>query len=256
MRQARPRPLRDLALAVSTLTALPLRVEWPAGERTDAPGYYPLVGALLGGLGFGFARLVSLAGFSSRAPLVFGGLLIVLWAIATRGLHWDGLGDVADAFGAFDAERRLAIMRDSAIGAFGATAIALCAFVQSASVAPLMRDDRAWTLFAVPALARFAATFAAWLGTPARTDGLGASVIGRPRVGALLPAALTLAVVAGLSFVASGITGVVLIGCGMALALVVPHLIALRMGGVTGDVMGASVVLVETVLFAACAAIL
>ncbi len=253
MTSRRRHPLRDLALATSTLTGVPLRVEWPADASTDAPGYYPLVGAVIGALGFGFARLALLLGLSERAPLVAGAALVALWALVTRMLHWDGLGDVADALGTFDRERRLEIMRDSSIGAFAVTAIAVCVVAQSAALGSLMGTGGTWTLIAVPALARFAATCAAWFGKPARNEGLGFSVIGRPRVGALLPALVSLAALGWLCFETGGAPGLWLVGTGIALALVVPHMISLRIGGVTGDVMGASVVLVETILFAGCA---
>jgi adenosylcobinamide-GDP ribazoletransferase len=246
-------PLRDFALAISTLSVLPVRVSWPKGEPTDTPGYYPLVGVLLGVVWFGFARLAWWAGFAQRAPLVVAGLVVAIGALATRGLHWDGLADVADAFGVFDPARRLEVMRDSSVGAFGVTAIVLCAVIQSAAVAHVLAPGRSWALLAVPALARFAATCAAWFGKPARPDGLGASVIGKPRIGAILPVALVLGTLASLAFTAAGPSGIALVVAGVALALVVPHLLALRVGGVTGDVMGASVVVVETLLFAVLA---
>ncbi len=153
----------------------------------------------------------------------------------------------------FDRARRLEVMRESSVGAFGVTAIALGVALQCASLSHLLVGGRAWALVAVPPIARFAATFAAWFGKPARADGLGASVIGSPRASALVPAVLTLAALAFLNVLAWSVPGVVVSVGGIALALVVPHLIALRIGGVTGDVMGASVILVETVLFVALA---
>ena len=250
MSSTRPHPLRDLALALSTLTVLPMGVTWPEGERTDAPGYYPLVGLLVGAFAYAVLMLFAVPGWNVRAPLVVAACIVALLALSTRMLHWDGLGDVADAFGAHDRARRLEIMGDSSIGAFGVTAIALCVVIQTASLAQLVAPGRAWALVAVPVFSRLAATFAAWFGKPARTTGLGASVIGAPRPGALVPAALTLALVAALNVLAWSVPEVVLTVVGVVAALVVPHLLALRFGGVTGDVMGASVVVVETVLFA------
>ena len=249
----RAHPLRDIALAVSTLTALPLRVVWPEGEPTDAPGYYPLVGLGLGALAVGALAALRVAGWVGGAPLVIAGFIVALWAIATRMLHWDGLGDVADAFWAHDRGRRLEIMSDSSIGAFAVTAIALCIVVQTAALSYSLASERWWAVLAVPAFSRFAATCAAWFGRPARPEGLGASVIGPPRAGATLPAALATLAASMVCVINGGTTGAVVAVAGVLLALVIPHVVSLRFGGVTGDVMGASVVLIETILFAVVA---
>lgn len=246
-------PVRDLLLAVSTITSIPVRVTWPDGERTDAPGYYPLVGLVLGGIAFGVVQLVDALNWTDRAPLVVGVGVVAFFALATRMLHWDGLADVFDAMWTSDRERALEIMHDSATGAFGVTAIALGVVAQTAALAQLVTGGRSWVLLVVPVFGRLAATFGAWFGRPARAGGLGVSVIRRPRVGAVVPAALVVALCVALGVVAGGAAGVWLFVGGMVLALAVPHLFALRFGGVTGDVMGASVVVVETVLLAVLA---
>lgn len=240
-----PRPLRDFALAVTTLTAVPLRAEWPSGERTDAPGYYPLVGALLGGVAYLAIRLLELAGWRGGAPLVVAALLVAVWSLLTRMLHWDGLGDVADGFWAHEAPRRLEIMSDSAVGAFAVTAIALGVVAEVASVGSLLQQDRWVVLAAIPVFARAAATFGAWLGKAAKPDGLGASVVGRPSAGAVIPAAVILAATAALLWQAWGADGLWFSLVAVTLALGVPHVVSSRFGGVTGDVLGASVVIVE-----------
>ncbi len=250
MSHSRLHPARDLMLAASTLTAVPVRVTWPDGDRTDAPGYYPLVGLVLGGIAFGLVQLLRALGWTDRAPLVVGVGVVAFFALATRMLHWDGLADVFDAMWTSDHERALEIMRDSATGAFGVTAIALGVVAQTAALAQVVTGGRSWVLLVVPVFGRLAAAFGAWFGRPARTGGLGASVIGRPRMGAVVPLALVVALCVALGVVAGGAAGVWLSVGGMVLALAVPHLIALRFGGVTGDVMGASVVVVETVLLA------
>ncbi|HSK48670.1 MAG TPA: adenosylcobinamide-GDP ribazoletransferase [Coriobacteriia bacterium] len=243
----RSRPLRDLGLAITLLTALPIPVRWPdARERPDVASWFPVVG-----LGFG----VLLLGVYLIAVRFFYGisgvtvaLILALLAVATRLLHWDALADTADAW--FVAPgRRLDVMADSHVGAFGATAIALVVLLQWSSLVELGGSRvTAATVVLVPVFGRLAASFSAWLGQPARQGGLGASVIRRPTVlGALasaaaVGAAIALAAVSGASTVALGVIAL----AGLALALVVPHLIALRFGGVTGDTMGASVVVVET----------
>jgi len=175
-------------------------------------------------------------------------LLLVLLAAATRLLHWDALADTADAW-FVSPGRRLEVMADSHVGAFGATAIALVVLLQWTALVELGGSRvTAATVVLIPVFGRLAATFSSWLGKPARPGGLGASVIRRPTVfGALVStvavgAAVALAAVSGAGSVALGVIAF----AGLVLALAVPHLIALRFGGVTGDTMGASVLVVET----------
>lgn len=249
----RARPVRDLLLAVSTLTLLPTRVRWPEGERTDAPGYYPLVGVVVGVLGAGLVRALESTLSGEHADLVLAALLVALWSLVTRMLHWDGLADVADGFWAHSRQRRLEIMSDSAIGAFGACALSLSVVLQVAALAAIVQAHATWTIIAVPGLSRLAAVFGAWFGTAAKPDGLGASVVGRPELGAIVPAVLTMAPLAVGCYALVGVAGLELAIAGVILAAAVPHLLAMRFGGVTGDVLGASVALVETLLLVSVA---
>ena len=181
-------------------------------------------------------------------------MVVTLWAILTRMLHFDGLADVADGFwGAHDPARRLEIMADSHTGAFGATAIALTAIVEVAAIGAVIAVPHEAPLLLVPALARFSATAGCWLGTPARPGGLGRSVMARPTLLGAMPAVAVLAAVAAAMWLGYGVTGAIVFCFGILAALAIPHLLAGRFGGVTGDVLGASVLLTETLLFVAFA---
>lgn len=246
----RATPMKDLAAAIALLTVAPVRTTWVAGVRPNVAGWFPLVGLGLGALGWGLAHLLEFFGWSGdRGPLVVGAVVVTLWALATRLLHWDGLADVADAWwGGSTPVRRLEIMKDSSTGAFGATAIALVALLQVTSVGQILSAHQL-PLLLVPAIARLGATFAAWLGEPARPDGLGRTIIGRPSAAGVIPAAVVVTLVAFAGTVAMRAEGALFIVIGLTLALVVPHVISRRMGGVTGDVMGATVLIIETLLF-------
>ena len=245
------RPLRDLALAVTLLTVVPLRARWPDDERPDVAGYFPAAGFLTGGAGALAIAGLSAAGgpVGSERPLtaLLGAALVVcIWALLTRALHWDGLADVADGYwGGSDPGERLAIMSDPRTGAFGATAVSLVAIVQVAAVSVLASEGALAALACAPVIGRFAAVFGAWFGGPVRPHGLGASVAGHPRIGSLLFAGASLGAVAALLW-AGGTAVWVAVGVAMLAALGVPHVIAARFGGVTGDVLGASVLLTET----------
>ena len=260
----RSRPLRDAALAFTLVTALPLRVEWPEAEgRPDVAGWFPLVGALLGLLGAAIVLaaglLIGALGPAGVASYTFGPVALPLavvvaasWALATRMLHWDGLADTADGLGgASEPAARRAIMSDSATGAFGATAVVFVALAQVSALAAILGSSaqpltlKVAIIVAVPVLGRLAATMACWLGTPAGPGGLGASVMGRPSAAGALAAVTVLVACAVMLSADAGVHGVAWFAAGIVIAGAVPHVLAGRVGGVTGDIMGASVLLTE-----------
>lgn len=243
----------DLRLAVSLLTVIPTGARWDGQPRPGVAGWFPVVGLMLGSVMWGVGHLAETTGLAGVIPLIWASLAVGFSALITRMLHFDGIADVADAWwGGHTRERRLEIMSDPATGAFGTTAVALVVTVQVTAVGSILTWHQL-PLLLIPALARFAATFAAWLGAPARPGGLGRSVMGRPGLSGLIPAAGTAALILLIGWAALEIVGVVYVLFGLVLSLVVPHLISSRMGGVTGDVMGASVMVVETILFVVAA---
>jgi len=252
---SRAHPLRDAGLAVALLTVVPTRARVPAdGSTPQSAGWFPAVGAGLGVAGWAVVKAVEALPLPHERPLVTAALLIALWALLTRMLHFDGLADVADGFwGSHEPARRLEIMSDSHTGAFGATAIALTAIVEVASVAAILGASLQLPVLIVPALARFSATAGCWFGSPAREGGLGRSVMARPTILSALAAGVVLAGAALGLWLSLGVTGAGVFVAGMVAALGVPHLLADRFGGVTGDVLGASVLVTETLLFAAIA---
>lgn len=115
--------LRDVLTAFRTLTILPL----PGKDTTDFSRtlfFFPLVGAFLGLIVVGIQAGAARVGFDQSGILAALCVVLVTWI--TGGLHVDGLGDVADAFGARKAkERTLEILKDPRMGSFGVTAIVL-----------------------------------------------------------------------------------------------------------------------------------
>lgn len=252
----RQHPIRDAQLALSLLTLVPTPARWPEDGRTQVAGWFPVVGGLLGVAAYGAVKFAAMTGILGRAPYVAAALVVSLWAVLTRLLHWDGLADVADGYwGSHDRTRRLEIMADSHTGAFGTTAVALAAVIEVAALGSFLATHQS-PILVVPILARFAATAASWLGRPARQGGLGRSVMGRPSALALLISGLALALAFVTMWRGYGLLGMALGGVGLLLALGVPHVLALRFGGVTGDVMGASVLITEVLLFAAFALVI
>lgn len=236
----------EFRFAVGTLTRLPV----PPPTRLDgriagrALAVSPIVGAGIGlvtglPLIFGDADLV--------ARLITGTLTLALAAWATRALHWDGLADLADGLGSGQPPAgALAVMRRSDIGPFGVLTMGLVAALQVLCIARLPSGAPAfagWLVALAAGRLAVAAAAATWV-RPARTEGLGALVVGSvtPR---LLALATGLMVVVGGVQAASGYldwtTAVLWVPLtAIAVALVVARTCSRRLGGSTGDVLGAT----------------
>ena len=126
-------------------------------DETDVArslAWLPLVGTGLGGaLALAARGLEGQLDDGPAAVLIVGG-----WALATGAIHLDGLADSADALGGGDRERRLAIMRDSQIGSFGALALVLVVVLKIALVAAVLARGHHLWLIAIPAVGRAAAS--------------------------------------------------------------------------------------------------
>ena len=221
--------------AVALLTRLPV----PAGRGPDlarAAVWFPVVGAALGAVLLLLAHLV--AGLPS--PLVAVVLVVALEAVVTGALHLDGLADAADALGGRDRESRLRIMKDSATGVYGATALALALLLQVGLLVELVPATGALTAAHVGATAwalSRAAMLPVALALPyARPDGTGRAVVeGLTLRHTLLAWALPV-----LLCLLLGRTGVALLAAALLTSASVTRAARTLLGGATGDVLGAT----------------
>ncbi|MEU5881633.1 adenosylcobinamide-GDP ribazoletransferase [Spirillospora sp. NPDC047279] len=235
--------MNGLRLAVSLLTLIPAgspRVDRATARR--AMELAPIVGLPVGGA----AALVLVAGdLSGLSPLLGAALAVAAMAAITRALHLDGLADLADGLGSGrPAADALAVMKKSDIGPFGVVTLLLTLLVQVAALASAPYAPVAVLVAAVAG--RLALPWACREPVPsARPGGLGALVAGTVptrAAAAVTGAVLLAALAAGLATGRAPFTvGAVLAGLGAAL-LLLRHATR-RLGGITGDVMGA---LVET----------
>lgn len=203
-----------------------------------AMAWAPAVGLLLGAAA---ASVLELAGrFGHTGPLLAAVLAVAVLALLTRGLHLDGLADLADGLGSGQpASRALEIMKRSDIGPFGVVTLVLTLGVQVAALAQAQALGRGLiAVICAAAAGRLALTWACCRGVPpARPAGLGALVAGT--VNPVVPVVLSVATLAG-AF-AFGKIFAVGVAAGLAAALAVLALAVRRLGGVTGDVLGALV---------------
>ncbi|WP_017557751.1 adenosylcobinamide-GDP ribazoletransferase [Nocardiopsis baichengensis] len=238
--------LDGLRMAAGTLTAVPVRAERVDREVAGwAMRWAPLIGAGLGAAG-GLLVLVTL--FVGVAPPLAAALAVGLIAVLTRGLHLDGLADLADGLGSGKpADAALQIMKRSDIGPFGVITLVLVLLIQVTALAQVSAAGLfagAAALVAAAAAGRLAITLACTPTVPsARPDGLGAHVAGT------VPHAAAAASAVGTLLLASLFGAVHSLGAALALpfaaalgaAASLPLLLHARrrLGGITGDVLGA-----------------
>ncbi|HZP95532.1 MAG TPA: adenosylcobinamide-GDP ribazoletransferase [Candidatus Limnocylindria bacterium] len=220
--------------AFGFLTILPTpRADMPRTAFARSVGYFPLVGAALG-LVVGALDAMALRLVPAS---VASALDLVALAALSGGLHLDGLADSADGMlGARTREDRLAVMRDSRIGAFGAAAVALILLVEYAALSELRGGDRLAALVTGSALARWAMALALRLFPYARQEGLGLAF--KDGLGTRDPVLAT-ALAALVAFVVSGAGAPLAIAVAAVVAVGLGRGIAARLGGLTGDSYGA-----------------
>ncbi|MDH2326076.1 adenosylcobinamide-GDP ribazoletransferase [Cereibacter sp. SYSU M97828] len=226
--------LDEARLALMTLSRLPVGRIARAVPMGAAVWAYPLAGLVVGAIGA--AALV--AGDALGLPPLASALLaIAAGALATGGLHEDGLADLADGFGGGTTpERRLEIMRDSRIGAHGALALMLAVGL----LASLIASAPHWQgMLAVGAVSRAGLALPMILMPQARAGGFGAAaVLGMDwaRVASALLIGLAVALM---------LVPMALALCAAVLAVQMAVAVAAQrsLGGLTGDVLGAAQVL-------------
>ena len=235
------------------LTIFPLarNLNWEPSDVSNSRAFYPAVGLLMGlllvGIEEGSSQLFS-------APMT-AAFLVAAMVIITRALHLDGLMDICDGvFGGFTPERRLEIMKDSRVGAFGVAGGVVVLLLKYAAFVTLLtipEPGKVWALLLFPAISRW--TMVVLLGAfpYVRTHGLGSPFHGRGiKVStviagiSILSTAILLGGFAGLGLLIGAMVMAGIMGLGMAKSL----------GGLTGDAYGATNEIIEmTVIIVATA---
>jgi cobalamin 5'-phosphate synthase/cobalamin synthase len=243
--------IREFQIALAFLTRIPAgRIDCTAQDIGGSARWFPLVGAVLGAVYIGVAKLLG----PVFPPLVTAVLIVSFDALLTGAMHFDGFADTTDGFGGGrNREDVLRIMRDHAIGSYGACALVLAIALKVATIGDLVgRATAIPALLLAPTLGRWSAVFSSSLaayarpasddtskslGSPARFIGYRELVIA---TAIMLPVALALRPWrGGAAFLSS------------ALATAVWTWICRRkIGGVTGDTLGAGVEISECIVLA------
>lgn len=237
-------------IAVQFLTRIPVRgiPDWayePQSALARSYGLYPLIGILVGAIGWGVYVVAHAARLPSIAPAI---LSVIATACVTGALHEDGFADVCDGLGPHDRETALKAMRDSRVGSFGVIGLWMLLSLKVVALQCMPWQSVGKAMIAAHVLSRWSPLpLAAALPYAQSSAGLGSRIMAE-----LGPRSVVVAtVLTGLALVA--IWGVPFaLRCGAA-AVVVSVATGLfyrrKFGGVTGDCLGATNQLVEVVTF-------
>ena len=236
--------MRSFSHALQFLTRLPappIRVFDPADLSHSAP-WFPVIGAIVGAIVAAALWTGALA-----SPWIAALLALLAWVWVTGGLHLDGLGDVADALAAAhrSPERFLAVLRDPHVGAFGVISIALQLLAKAVLLHEIASPPALVAVVLIAAWARWGALV--WgRAAPPLAAGTGESFAWQ------IDSRITVAEGVVLALLSAWLAPVLL-----GALVVVPAIAAYwryRLGGITGDCLGASVEVTETILLLLIAA--
>ncbi|WP_299411736.1 adenosylcobinamide-GDP ribazoletransferase [uncultured Sulfitobacter sp.] len=230
----------QLWVAATLLTRLPLP-HLPSEAFADgarAVWAYPLIGILVGGSGAAIGQTALFLGIPAygAATLALGMMMLI-----TGAMHEDGLADVFDGFwGGFASERRLEIMRDSQIGTYGVLALGLVTLLRIVAVAALLGAS-GWAVMLGAVASRAMMPLCMYALPHARSDGLSQSV-GKPQFSRVI---LACGIAASAVWIGLGKEGVVAFVMALGVSLAMIRLAKHKIGGQTGDVLGATQQLAE-----------
>jgi adenosylcobinamide-GDP ribazoletransferase len=235
----------EFLIALQFLTIVRLRdaLLFDEGALGRSGVFFPMVGLLLGMVAWGLDVL-----FSLLVPLSLENVfLIAALAGLSRGLHLDGLADSADGLlGSTDRQRSLAIMKDSYIGTFGALALIGIVVVKLRALDLLSGVDRTHALLLSPMFGRWACVVMAYAAPPAREEGLGALFVRGVQFREVMSASVF---VLATGLLIMGFLNLLLLGLLTGIAWGATRYCERRLGGVTGDTMGAIGEVIETTAF-------
>lgn len=223
-----------LLTALQFLTRIPVK-KFPKDEKRlgKSMAYFPIVGLILGGI----LVLVNLGFSIILAPLVADALTIITLIILTGALHIDGFIDTIDGLaGGKSREEILKIMKDSRVGAFGIVGIVSLIMLKLVLLHEIPLKIKTEAILLFPVMGRWAMVVASSLSVYARKEGTGKAFVNHCGRKELIIASLITLIITG-GFLK--ILGLELFFFILALTLLLTRFISKRIGGMTGDTLGA-----------------
>lgn len=228
-------------IALQFLTIVPVQLKQIPTARQNAQSllFYPLIGLLIGFVLFGLSIVLI-----KLPTILLASIVLVVWIWLTGGLHLDGLADSADAWvGGFgDRERTLKIMKDPACGPIGALSLIIVCLLKFAALYVLIEQHLNVFLVLVPMLGRSVALFLFLTTTYVRDKGLGRSMTHfLPKTITWIVFVITLSLLCMFKW-----CGLVVLISFLLSVVYLRFIFIKRIGGITGDTIGAAIELLET----------
>jgi adenosylcobinamide-GDP ribazoletransferase len=235
--------------ALQFLTIIPLKIKnFDSAKFSKAMLYFPIVGLLIGLILAGINNLFLFLGFNN---FIISIILVVALIIITGGMHLDGLSDTFDAIASGkDKETMLSIMRDSHAGVMGILSIICVILLKISFLSSLSYAYKINALMVMCMLSRAAMVFIIFMFPYARSDGKG-KIFSQGVNLKIFIVVIMLSLIFTLAFY--GIKGLILIAVAYLTSFVFARFITRKVGGITGDSLGAAGELTETTVLAALA---
>jgi adenosylcobinamide-GDP ribazoletransferase len=230
------------------LTVIPIPFAKATDERifTSSMMFFPLVGFFIGVVCAFLSYLLSL--FFS--PFMTSALVVALWVVLTGALHLDGFADTADGIGGGrDREERLAIMKDSRIGTFGAVSLFLVLILKVAFLSELTESYPIFSVILAAATGRWVISGAIMYFPSARPDGMGA--LFKKNCGKR-EFIVSSSIMGAVSLFCLAVGGPVVVLLTAAASYGAAAFLSKRLGGLTGDSYGALCEFSEAVALFLC----
>lgn len=227
-------------IALQFLTVIPIHLKTMPTVQQNATSllYYPLIGLLIGGILCGASLLLQ------AVPIFLSSVILtVIWVWLSGGLHLDGLADTADAWvGGFgDRDRTLQIMKEPSCGPIGVLSLLIAILLKCAAISVILELQYFYALVLFPVLARTVPLILFLSCDYVREKGLGTSI----KHHLSKPASIVVIILIFLSSSLWGIKGIVSSVMALITIFILRRVFIRRIGGITGDTVGASIEIVE-----------
>ena len=245
--------IRNFITALQFLTIITVRKDHTVeeGDLAKSMVYFPVIGFLIGVLLVYADKVFELIALPQTIATF---LVVILSVLITRALHVDGLADTLDGLmGGRDHQSRLAIMKDSRIGTAGVVGILCSLFMKYLCLNNLFAIDRVGALLIAPMLGRWSQTFMVYQANYGREEGMGRAFVGHLRSGSMLAVSLIAVCLSAFVVLRLDLRSVFLffsliIGV-LLLTFLGKRYLVHKLGGVTGDAIGAISELNEVLVF-------
>ena len=238
---------RGFFVALSFLTRIPVRHKHVPSIGHAAP-WFPIVGvvvgAIVGGVAWGVSNLTT--------PLVGAAVAVLVGVLITGAFHEDGLADIADAFvGGWSTEDRLRILKDPLHGSYGVAAMCGSIVLRVCALSAISPRDMFTAAIAAHCFARAGALALMLTTSLARREGLGSDYVKSLRRS---PAIISLLVSLFLVIFLIGVLSIAVVVATIAGAMTIRWWSIKKIGGITGDVLGAAEQISEALILIALSA--